>query len=239
MQIEYIFIILGVVVILGLCMCLAIANFGYERFYDKLLELSKVKIADSTLGTLEYVKLINDTLFNSRLQIHFIQGMTGDAYAKGNIFLSENTVNSNSLASFAVISHELGHALQDKEGRKLKRLIALTKIIRVFGILFWPLLIAGAVLFFIGGYLRVIGYILLAAAGISIILAFLLKLINISIEKDASKKALVLLKEVLNDKEMKQAKKLLNYAKMTYWALFLRSLFGWTLLTRKGKLFDK
>lgn len=236
MRIEYVLIIVGVALAIGICFCLAIASFGYDRFYDKLVQLSKVKIENSSLSAYDYVQAVNASKFASRLEVLPIAGMTGDAYGGGKVYLSQNTLNSNSIASFAIISHELGHALQDKEG-KLKRLISLRKLIRFLGILFWPTLIAGVVLFFIGGNLRIIGIALMAVAGFSIVMALVLKMVTISIEKDASKRALVLLEGVLNKNELKEARKLLNSAKLTYWGDFFRAIFGWTMLTRKGKLF--
>ncbi len=236
MRIEYIIIIAVVVLIVGICFCLAIASFGYDRFYDKLVALSKVTIENSGLTAYDYVQAVNATKFGSKLEILAVEGMTGDAYGGGKVFLSQNTLQSNSLASFAIISHELGHALQDKEG-KLRKLYIFRKLIHFLGFLFVPLLVVGFILFLIGGNLWLVGIILMASAGLSILLALLLKVVTISIEKDASKRALVLLESILNKEEIKQARKLLNSAKLTYWGDFFRAIFGWTRLTKKGKLF--
>ncbi len=244
MRIEYIIIIAVIVLIVGICFCLAIASFGYDRFYDNLVALSKVTIENSGLTAYDYVQAVNATKFGSKLEIVAVSGMTDDAYGGGKVFLSQNTLQSNSVASFAIISHELGHALQDKEG-KLKKLIIFRKLIRFLGFLFVPLLVVGLVLFLIGnfwlteGSFWLIGIILMSGAGFSILLALLLKIVTISIEKDASKRALVLLESVLNKNELKMAKKLLNSAKLTYWGDFFRAIFGWTRLTKKGKIFFK
>ncbi len=236
MRIEYIIIIAAVCVVFGLCLCLAIASFGYDKFYEKLVELSK-KSVQCNLTALEYVALINDRYFSSKLQIVAITGKVGDAYGKGKVYLSQNTIASNSIASFAIISHELGHAFQDKEGKKLKRLYVFRRIIRALGIFFWPLLLAGVILLLIGGDLGVWGIILSSVAATSIVLALMLKIMTISIEKDASKRAVKLMQEFLTEIELKQAKKLLSDAKLTYWADFFRAVFGWTMLTKKGDLF--
>lgn len=238
MEIEYVIIIAVVTVILALCFCLAIANYGYEKFYDHLLKASKIQIEDKYIFPLDFVQEVNVTKFGGKLQVAKVPGMASDAYGGGMLYLSENTLNLNSIASYAIIAHELGHAIQDLEGRKLKRLIFMRKLIRVLGIFFWPLIIAGGVLCFFPD-LRIIGIGLAAAAAFSIFLAFVLKIMTISIEKDASKKAVKLLEKVLTAKELKEAKKLLSDAKLTYWADFFRALFGWTMLTRRGNLFNK
>ena len=62
---------------------------------------------------------------------------------------------------------------------------------------------------------------------------------TIKIEKDASKKAIMFLKQlnVLEDYEIEYAKKVLDAALLTYIGDFLRALLGWTMLTKKTKLF--
>ena len=37
--------------------------------------------------------------------------------------------------------------------------------------------------------------------------------------------------------EMKKAKRFLKDARLTYWADFLRAILGWTMLSKKSKLF--
>lgn len=235
---NMIYIIISVfALVLLLCFCLSIASFAYEKFYDKLMELSEIKVEGSDITAYQFVQLINNTKFSSCLEIIPIAGKTGDAYGGGKLYLSQNTLQSNSIASFTVISHELGHAMQDKEGRKLKRLNLFRKLIRFLGILFWPLVIVGIIMFVLVEELNLVGIILLSISLLSIFLALILKIVMISIEKDASKKAIRLLKEILSEKELREAKKLLNSAKLTYWADFFRAIFGWTMLTRKGNLF--
>ena len=52
---------------------------------------------------------------------------------------------------------------------------------------------------------------------------------------EASKNAIVFLSEVINEKELKQCKKFLNDARLTYWGDMFKTLLGWTMLTRKRK----
>ena len=74
------------------------------------------------------------------------------------------------------------------------------------------------------------------SAGIFLLTGFL-RLFIVYIEKDASKRALGLLKEIFSSQDLKLAKKYLNTARLTYWSDFMTLLFGWTGLTRKKKIF--
>ena len=79
---------------------------------------------------------------------------------------------------------------------------------------------------------------MLGVGGFIFLLALFIKLRTISIEKDASKKAIILLQDYLNEKELKESKKFLNDAKLTYWADFLRIFLWWSGMSRKTKLFN-
>ena len=126
--------------------------------------------------------------------------------------------------------------MQDKEGKKLKNLIALRKIGRFLGMFFVPTIIAGLVLLVLN--ILTWAIILLAVGGGIFLLALIIKLLTISLEKDASEKALDFLKDYLAEGELKIAKKFANDAKLTYWADFLRILLWWTALSKKSKLFN-
>ena len=84
----------------------------------------------------------------------------------------------------------------------------------------------------------IIGLVLLGIAVLIFLLALILKLVTISIEKDASKKGIVFLEEILDDLEMKRAKRFLKDARNTYWADFLKIVLFWTALSKKTQLFN-
>ena len=90
---------------------------------------------------------------------------------------------------------------------------------------------------FFGEQIFTKGLIMLAIAGGIFLLALFNKLFTISIEKDASKKAVIMLKDFLTEEELKKSKKFLKDARVTYWADFLRVILGWTALSRKTNLF--
>jgi Zn-dependent membrane protease YugP len=147
---------------------------------------------------------------------------------------------NSSVAALTIAAHELGHAMQDKQDSQiLKRRDTLSLVAKLLGIFMAPLLIAGVILFF--AYPANLVYsVACLAGGIGIfVLALVVKGLTISIEKDASSRAIMLLEQlqVLDEQEIKLAKKLLKAALLTYIADFLRAILGWTMLTQKTKLF--
>ena len=218
-----------------LCFLLAVANFSGERFLERFEQMNKIEIKGET-SPVDFVSQMNEKYFEGSLKFVKIDGVATDAYSKGRLLLSEKTLSLNTIASYTIIAHELGHALQDKSGKKLKRLVVLRKIGRFLGLLFTPLLVGAGVLLVLGIVKWAIAFVALSA--LIFLLALLVKLRTISIEKDASKKAIVFLKDYLTDNEMKMAKRFLKDAKLTYWADFLRILLWWTAMSRKSKLFN-
>lgn len=236
MDISTIIIIIAIVVVLVLiCLCLAIANYSLDSFYDKYSDLDKVG-SESKLTTFGFFNYINKEYFNGQIKIcRTDEGVGAGAYAKGVLFLTSRSMQSNSLASLSIIAHEMGHAQQDFSSNKLKRMTALRILGKIVGVFMFPLLIAGVIMLFFGGNWFYCGIGLLAGGLLIFILSVIIKAITISIEKEASKNAIVFLSEVINEKELKQCKKFLNDARLTYWGDMFKTLLGWTMLTRKRK----
>lgn len=238
MDISLIIIIALVALAVLLAFLLAVANHSGERFMEKYREIDKIP-ANCDLSLREYFDFLNEKYFDNKISVIQIPDVAGDAYSKGKLFLSRNTMTNNSIASYTIISHELGHALQDKEGNKLKMLHRLKKIVKFLGFLFAPSIIAGGILALIGDKLFIPGLALLAFAVVIFFSSLFIKLTTISIEKDASQKGMRFLREVFSDeKQLKRCRKFLNDAKLTYWGDFLRVILGWTGLSRKTKLFN-
>ena len=230
-------IIVSVAVAVLLCFLLAIANYSGDRFIEKYNEYDSVPMK-SNLSIKAYIQHLNLKYFSGSLKVVQIPDYAGDAYSKGTLYLSSNTLSRDSIASFTIVSHELGHAMQDRDGNKLKRLFALKILLRIIGVFMMPSLIAGVVLFLIGQQYFIYGIILLAISLFIFLMALFMKLATISIEKDASNNALIFLKEITDEKQVKVCKRFLNDARLTYWGDFLRLFFGWTFLSRKTKLFS-
>lgn len=218
-----------------LCFLLAIANHSGEKFMDEFDEMNKIP-ADAKLSATEFIEAMYNKFFTTKLEIVQISTLAGDAYSKGKLFLSGDTLYADTLASYSIIAHEMGHALQDQEGNKLKKLRFLRKLGRVVDFLMMPSLIAGIVLLFFDN-LFTVGMCLICLGLLVFLLAFIVKLMTIAIEKDASTKAEMFLKEVLTLSQVSRCKRFLLHARMTYWAEFLRLILFWTGFSRKTKLF--
>ena len=236
-----VWIIIGLVfaALLALCFLLAIANFTDERFAEKYNEFNNIE-ANTNLSPLDFVEQVLRRYIKKPLEIVQISNIAGDAYGKGKLFLSGNTLNMHTLASYTIIAHELGHALQDVSGNKLKKLHRLRRVGRFIAKtrILMPSLVAGMILLTFGGTPFIIGCGLLALSAFIFILALVVKLMTISIEKDASKNAMIYLAEVFEGEQLRLCKKFLNEARLTYWAEFLRIVLGWTGASKKGTLFN-
>jgi uncharacterized protein len=151
-----------------------------------------------------------------------IQGTPGqltDHYDPRNktINLSDSSAQ-NSVASVAVVAHELGHAMQDAENYgPLKLRGAIVPAVQIGG---W----VGPALFLIG---LLIGLTQLAWLGvIAFGLTTLFTLITLPVEFDASKRAMRMLEAsgILVDDELAGARKVLDAAALTYVAAALQSI---------------
>lgn len=149
------------------------------------------------------------------------------------VALSQSSV-MNSVASVAVVAHELGHAMQDKENyAPLKMRGAIVPAVQIGS---W----VGPIIFIAG---MLIGSTTLAWIGVlGFALMAFFSLVTLPVEFDASKRALVMLENnrMLNDEEMKGAKKVLDAAALTYVAAAAQSiltlLYYVTMLTgRRGE----
>lgn len=227
--------------VLLLCFALAVASFSFENFYSKLQETEQ--IANSYgVNTLDYVSAINKHFFGGKLKIAQCPEFE-DNYTSGCVSLSARTMASNSLASLATVSHELGHARQDSEG-KLTKHWQLRKEVRICGLFFMPILIAGAVLSLLYVFQilpeimwLIIGLSCLGVAFAIFLLAVYLRYREVKVEKQASNYAIEFLREILTEKEVKICKEFLDSARLTYWARLIRTLLSWTMLTQKDSMF--
>lgn len=232
-------IIIGIVAFVVLfSAALAIANHSSERFMQEYEKTGKIYINEG-IDVLDFVHMLNHSRFDDKLRVQEVKEDTNNFYysKKKVVGLSKKTLTSNSLASFAIVAHEMGHAMQDKQGNKLKTHNFLRKLGSFIGFLFLPAIIAGIVLLFFGINFRIYSYICFGVAGGILFLAIFIKAITISIEKDASKIGIEFLKEIMSEKEVLACKKLLNKARLTYWGDLFRLLLAWTFLTRKTPMF--
>lgn len=126
------------------------------------------------------------------------------------IRLSHDIFHGESIASCAVAAHEVGHAIQYKEGNKLIKFRSLIFPVVSFCSKFGYIVI---ILSFILGQIQ---FFYLGIAMLAFILLF--QLVTLPVEFDASNKALSELEkeQILSQEELNSAKKVLLAAALTY-----------------------
>ncbi|MBQ8844781.1 MAG: zinc metallopeptidase [Clostridia bacterium] len=235
-----IYIVVGVLVAI-LIYCLAVASFGYENFRENLNELNQ-EANQYGFTTRDFVDQLNNTKFEGKVELKLCNEGE-DHFSPNYIALSHKTLSSNSLASLAIVAHEMGHAEQYKNGVKLEKHWKRKRTGRALGKLFVPLVIIGIVVSLISIFEIIDSMFVYAGLGVIglAVMLFLFAIYNkfmeIKIEKEASDFAIKFLKEYLNDKELKKCKTFLDSARLTYWADLYRTMFAWTMLTGKTSMF--
>ena len=141
------------------------------------------------------------------------------------ISLSESVYDSKSVAAIGVAAHEAGHAIQYKTKYFPIRFRNMTvKLCAFTSRMLFPLLIIGIILN--SWALQTAGILLVLFAIASYVLSFILSLITLPIEFNASKRAIKILQtnSILTPTETVQAKQVLDAAALTYVASALTSL---------------
>lgn len=156
----------------------------------------------------------------SDVSIQRIGGSLSDHYDPSHkvLRLSDPVYDKTSIAAVGVAAHETGHAIQDKE--KYAPLVLRSTLVPVanIGSSAGPYLALAGIIFRMNLLLN-IGIILFACA-------VLFYLITLPVEIDASRRALKVLEHnaVLNQEELKGAKKVLSAAALTYVASALTAM---------------
>ena len=146
------------------------------------------------------------------VKVVITNGILTDHYDPKNkiIRLSSEIYNDSSIASVSVASHECGHAIQDKEGYKFLRIRAsLVPFVNFSSYAGYIAIILGCLF----------GYFNLIWIGIIFELVILLfQIVTLPVEINASKRALKELDNthILNSNELRQGKKVLVSAALTY-----------------------
>lgn len=135
------------------------------------------------------------------------------------LLMSSKVCNSASIASVAIVCHELGHATQHKENTFLYAINSmLGKFTRLTNKLIIPLLIFGLLFYVFKWPAEDTGLIMCAVSGGLFLLHAIVKILVIPLEFDASKRAIKIIQQnnLLTKKELKKSKSLLNTAGQTY-----------------------
>lgn len=157
------------------------------------------------------------------------QGKLSDHYhpTKKVVNLSESTYDGRSIAAVAVAAHEMGHVMQKKKGYFFYKVrTALVPVVNIGQWLAMPLVLIGLLIDLLSELPGDVGY---RFAMVGVILyggALLFSLITLPVELNASRRAgqMLVAEGILSEREMKDAKKVLNAAAMTYLASLLTSL---------------
>lgn len=192
------------------------AQFSISSNYKKY---SGIKNNKNISGS-EIARIILDKNGLSNIYVVETSGELTDHYdpSRKVVRLSKNIYSGTSIASISVAAHEVGHAIQDKEGYSFMRIrsflvpiVNLTTYLGYFGLIIS--IFAG-----ITGYLKVSIIILLAS--------LLFQLVTLPVEFDASKRAKKQLNElgVVNSDEANGVKIMLFAAALTYVASFLSNI---------------
>jgi Zn-dependent membrane protease YugP len=134
------------------------------------------------------------------------------------VHLSEPIYNGTSVASTAIAAHEVGHAIQHAVGYSAFRARSAM----------WPVVAiasnAWIFLLMIGAVMGVLGLVQLAIVLFAVVVLF--QLVTLPVEFDASRRALVQVRELglVTEGERQGAKKVLTAAAMTYVAAALAAL---------------
>jgi Zn-dependent membrane protease YugP len=194
--------------------------FAQWRVRSTYSKWGRVPNSRGIIGAKAADELINQGgLFGLRIQ--GIPGELTDNYdpRSKTLNLSQGTAGEASVASLAIVAHEIGHAQQDATGSFLLQLRGgIVGAVNIGSQL-------GPILFFVGLILQ---FSTLMWVGIGLFsLAFIFALITLPVEIDASNRAMHMLTTsglVVGADEQKGARSVLNAAALTYVAAMLMAL---------------
>ena len=204
-----------ILVLIGFALA-AFASMGVSaafKKYEKVLSARNLSGADAARRILD-----ENGLYNVRVE-HISGNLTDHFDPKSNVIrLSDATYGSTSVAAIGVAAHEAGHAVQYAEGYAPIRIRnSIVPAVNICQTLAMPIFILGFILGAIG--LAKTGIILFSAA-------LVFQIITLPVEVNASRRAVKILDSsaMLDEDELRGAKKVLTAAAMTYVAAVLSSL---------------
>ncbi len=173
---------------------------------------SRVRSMSGMTGAAAAERILRSAGIND-VQIQRVSGSLTDHYDSRNkvLRLSESVYDNSSVAAIGVAAHECGHAIQDQKGYVPLRLRAAIVPVANFGAtLSWPLILIGIL---IGG-----SQILITIGIAMFSLAVLFQLVTLPVEFNASRRAVTVLsdKGILYGDEIRDTKKVLGAAALTY-----------------------
>ena len=191
------------------------AQWKVKSAYDKytkvrnLKNLTGVQVAQYLLRANGLPELINGT--SGQLTDHY------DPRDK-TLYLSAGVANTPSVASLAIVAHEVGHEVQDSQGYTPMRLRAY--LVAPASVGPW----VGYIMFIIGIFLNFAGLVWIGIAFFSMSLVFALA--TLPVEFNASRRALAMLRSsaLVGQGEVDAAQSVLTAAALTYVAAAAQAL---------------
>ena len=206
---------------LGIGLSFYASSITKSRFrkYSQYTTRSRLTGAEVARG------ILNDNNIKD-VRIERVSGELTDHYdpRTKTLRLSEVVHDSNSMASFGVAAHEVGHAIQHAQAYSMLSFrSAWVPMANLGGGLSMIIIMLA---FFLGGAQTATGTSLSWLGVLLFGCTTLFTLVTLPVEFDASKRALTSLKQgnYVTEKELNGAEKVLNAAAMTYVAAFITSL---------------
>ena len=199
-----------ILVVIGAIICMA-ASAKVKTTFNKY---SRYRSMSGMTGAQAAQRILNAAgIYDVRIQ--HVSGNLTDNYNPSNktLNLSDAVCNSTSVAAVGVAAHECGHAIQHAKGyAPLSFRSALVPVANIGSTLAWPLIIIGAL------FNNRMSMTLIEAGIILFSLAVLFQLVTLPVEFNASRRAMVMLREqaILGDKELNMTRKVLTAAALTY-----------------------
>lgn len=198
---TYILVVIGFVLTL-------FASFGVNSTFNRYKNVGNRR---GITGAMAARKIL-DANGLQNVQIVRIAGNLTDNFnpSTNTVSLSDSTFNSTSVAAIGVAAHECGHAVQHQQGYvPIKVRNGIFPVVRIGNVLSMPLFILGLILGL--GKLAMFGAILFG-------LVLVFQIVTLPVEFNASIRAIKTLDSMylLDEDELKGAKKVLKAAAMTY-----------------------
>ena len=188
-------------------------NSAYRRY-------AQVRNGKGITGA-QAARIILDNNGLRDVRVEMIRGQLTDHYdpRKRVLRLSNRVYNEPSVASVAIASHEVGHALQHAEGYGLLKFRnAIVPVVNFTSRLSWPLMLIGLIIASNGNYQN--GYLIMDIGILFFAFVVLFHGVTLPVELNASNRALTQMEEygIIYNEERRDAKKVLSAAAMTYLA---------------------
>ena len=208
---TYALVLIGAV----LCMIASARVNGTYRKYARVRSMRGMTGAEAAQRILQQNGIYD-------VKVEHIRGNLTDHYNPSTkvLRLSDSVYGSNSVAAIGVAAHECGHAVQHQRGyAPLKFRTALVPVANIGSRIGLPLVVLGVILGGAGSVMVQIGIWIFSAA-------VLFQIVTLPVEFNASNRAMQMLTQygILGEQEVRQVRKVLGAAALTYVAAAASSI---------------